>query len=141
MAKIKKVVVDASVAVKWFSSEEHSDKALRLIEMYEKEGADLSAPALLPYEVGNALRYNPGFGIEDVKEALTALDDLQIRLHPLKKDLTTLSIELAFTYGLTIYDSAYMAVAANSGSTVYTADEDLVGKVSQDFVKHISELI
>lgn len=140
MAQIKKVVLDASVVIKWFSFEEYSDKALKLMEMYEEGYVELLAPSLLLYEVINALRYNPGFGIKDVKEALTAIEDLQIRLYPPQKDLMDLSIELAFTYGFTIYDSFYIAVAEISGSTFYTADEEVVRKVSKEFVKHIREL-
>ena len=140
MEKIKKVVLDASIVVKWFSFEEYSDRALKLMEMYGEGDLDLMAPSLLPYEVGNALRYNPGFGIEDVKEALNALEDLQIRLYPPKKDVIDRAIELAFTYGFTIYDSSYIAVAEISGSTYYTADEEVVRKVSKEFVRHISEL-
>lgn len=140
MAEIKKVVLDASVVVKWFSFEEYSDKALRLMEMYEEGDVNLLAPSLLPYEVVNALRYNPGFGIEDVKEAFSALEGLQIRLYPLQKDLIDRAIELAFIYGLTVYDSSYIAVAEISGSTLYTSDEEVVRKVSKEFVKHINEL-
>ena len=61
MAKIKTLVLDASVIVKWFNREEDTEKALELKEQYENGSIDLAEPELLAYELGNSLRYNPQF--------------------------------------------------------------------------------
>jgi predicted nucleic acid-binding protein len=53
-----KIVVDASVAVKWFVEEEFSDLALKLRDMHVNGLVDLVAPSLMPYEVLNALKYS-----------------------------------------------------------------------------------
>jgi len=55
----KKIVVDASVAIRWCNVEQHAQKALAIREDYAKQRIDLVASYLLPYEVGNALRYLP----------------------------------------------------------------------------------
>ena len=78
VAETPKIVVDASVAVSWFTSEEFSDEARLLEQRYETRRLDLLAPNLLLYELGNALRYNPGFGIEGVTRALRDLEGLQL---------------------------------------------------------------
>ena len=46
-----RLVVDASVAVKWFVEEEYTTDAVRLLE----QGHQLYAPRLLASEVGNTL--------------------------------------------------------------------------------------
>jgi predicted nucleic acid-binding protein len=48
---MRRYVVDASVAVKWFVPEIHSAEALRLLSLY----CELLAPDLLPSEFGNIL--------------------------------------------------------------------------------------
>ncbi|MBU2559444.1 type II toxin-antitoxin system VapC family toxin, partial [archaeon] len=57
-----KIVVDASVVAKWFLEEVHSEMAEAIRKDYADGLLDLAAPSLLPYEVLNALRYNPDFG-------------------------------------------------------------------------------
>ena len=74
MAEEKILVVDASVAVKWFNPEPFRDKALKIRESFVEGKIQLEAPALLLYELGNVLRYNPKFGIEEVEASVRAMD-------------------------------------------------------------------
>ena len=53
-----RLVVDASVAVKWLVKEEYSDLAFRLFEGRH----ELYAPRLMASEVGNALSRNARMG-------------------------------------------------------------------------------
>jgi predicted nucleic acid-binding protein len=46
------LVVDASVAVKWYLSEDHTDAAEKLLD----GGFDLHAPELIFTELGNVLK-------------------------------------------------------------------------------------
>ncbi|MEM1980534.1 MAG: type II toxin-antitoxin system VapC family toxin, partial [Candidatus Caldarchaeum sp.] len=69
MEEEKILVLDANVAVKWFNVEPLRKEALTIRSKYASGEIDLIAPDLLHYEVANALRYNPRFGIEDVKTA------------------------------------------------------------------------
>lgn len=50
-----KVVVDASVAVKWVLPEDDTERALRLQEKYQDEQLDVLAPYLVVSEVANVL--------------------------------------------------------------------------------------
>jgi predicted nucleic acid-binding protein len=68
------VVVDASVVVKWFVEEEHTNAALQLRNDYVDRTVDIASPDLLPYEVLNVLRCNPSLGERQLKEIATALD-------------------------------------------------------------------
>jgi predicted nucleic acid-binding protein len=71
---------------------------------------------------------------------LSALEKLQIPTHPLTGELATRTVESAYLYGLTLYDSAYVALAHTVNSTLYTADTELLDKVSKPYVKHITQL-
>ena len=58
-------------------------------------------------------------------------------LYPLEGVLKRLSAEPAFTHGLSLYDSAYEALASGAKSAYFMADEEVVRWVSKPFVKHI----
>ena len=140
MERGKKVVVDASVAVKWFNLEEYSDLADKLKDMHVKGKVILTAPVLILFEVANALRYNPDFGVEDIKNSVNDLLDLQITLFPPGYELMEVATELAYTHGVTIYDACYIALAKLLKTTVYTADEKLTRRVNEPYLRHISEI-
>ncbi|MCD6312977.1 MAG: type II toxin-antitoxin system VapC family toxin [Thaumarchaeota archaeon] len=50
------------------------------------------------------------------------------------------TIELAYRFGITVYDAAYVALAAIKNATFYTADKEMVTEVSSENVKHLSEV-
>ena len=134
------IVIDASVVVKWFVEEEHSRESRLLRDAYVNGLVDLAAPELLPYEVLNALKYSGAFGEDELKEAAQALDDYQLTLYSLKGRLALRAIEVAMRKGLTIYDASYVALAEALSSTMYTADEKLIGRVGEPhLIKHIVE--
>jgi len=67
------VVIDSSIAVKWFSIEDATDKALILRNEYITGKRDLWVSDLLYHEVANALRYKPDF---DEKKLTIPVQDL-----------------------------------------------------------------
>jgi len=140
MEEEKVLVLDATVAVKWFTNEPLRNKALLIRDRYVKGLVDLIAPGLFFYEVANALRYNPRFGIEEVRSALKALEDLGISLYGFEGQLRDTSIELAYRFGITIYDAAYVALAMIRDAVLYTADKEVVVKTSSGNIKHLSEI-
>lgn len=90
---MKRVVVDASVAVKWFLPEIHGEAAARLLEGRHV----LLAPDLLFPEVGNVLwkRVSRGeLSEEDAVAVLEALDAVSIELFP-SRLLMQLALEIA----------------------------------------------
>ena len=134
------VVVDASVITKWFVQEEYSTNALKLRDDYTNRLTDIAAPELLPFEVINALRYNPEFGEKDTKESAKALERYSLWLSPILGKLAEKTIENALKYGITIYDSSYMSLADLESKTFYTADEKLLAKLKDNpCVRHVSE--
>ena len=133
-------VVDASVVLKWFVSEDYSKEAEALREAYANGLIDLAAPSLLPYEVLNALKYSTAFGEDELKEVAEVLDDLQITYYGLQKELAAKAVEIAMRKGVTVYDSSYLALAHRLQTIVYTADERLIRKTRDTrLVEHIAK--
>lgn len=50
------------------------------------------------------------------------------------------SIELAYRYGITVYDAAYIALEILQKATLSTSDKEVVAKIPSPNVKHISEV-
>ena len=132
------VVADASVIVKWFVEEEHTDAALRFREDYLDRVVDVAYPDLLPYEVLNALRYNPVLGERHLKEIAEALDKYSLWLVPLEGELALRCVENAVRHGISVYDAAYISLGQIKETPVYTADRALMNRVQDERVRHIS---
>ena len=141
MERPKKIaVVDASVAVKWFVEEEFTRQALRVIEDYESQYVDIRSMQLMPFEVLNALRYNPELGETEIEKAADALSRLRIALYPVLGDLKELCMKAAFKHGLSVYDASYLSLSRLLNSNLYTADERLIAKTKgEGTVRHIRE--
>ena len=136
----RKVVVDASIAVKWFVEEEYTSEALMLRDAYKEGLVDLIAPSLLPYEILNALKYSGAFGEDELREIASILESLQITLYNIEGRYSATTIMIAMRKGLTIYDASYVALAIDKQATLYTADEKLLKKIADLNVgKHIRE--
>jgi predicted nucleic acid-binding protein len=127
---MKKYVIDASVAVKWYSSLDENDliKADTLLQMHVDGSCELTAPALIVYELANALKFNQNFDGNDVRRGMKDFFALQIGLE-LPYAYMDSAIELAFKHSLTIYDAVYAALSQFLGIPLITADYKFWGKV------------
>jgi len=117
------IVVDASVAVKWFYPEEREAAAQRLIEGGER----LLAPALIRIEVAAALVKKARMGIVSAEVASRILDMWftasggQLVIVPDEQDLPSAS-RLALELQHPVYDCLYLALAQRHDMPLVTAD-------------------
>ena len=132
------VVLDASVVVKWFVKEKYTDAALKAREDYAAGRTDIWSTQFLPFEVLNALRYNPSFGLDELKKAAGALERYRLALNPVLGELAEASVSDAVNFGITFYDAACLSLARMLGRKMYTADERLLAKLAR--VKEASHI-
>ena len=142
---MKIAVVDASVILKWYlSDEEYSQKAIGLLDKYISNKLDFVAPSLLEYEVMNGLIIAQKRGRVEEEKILTAIDgfvNLEIKL----KNLSSLYqrvIHYCKVYNFSAYDASYLSVAEEQGVPMITADERLYNMVKKDlkWVKWIGDI-
>jgi predicted nucleic acid-binding protein len=120
---VSELAVDASVAVKWFLPEVHSDAALRVLERYRP----LAAPDLLLAEVTNVLWKRVRRREATMREArttLAALIKLPLTIYP-SQPLIALALEIADRAERSVYDSLYVALAVWRRYPLVTADRRL----------------
>jgi predicted nucleic acid-binding protein len=116
------LVIDASVAVKWFTEEAGTSAAVRLRDSHIAGRVNLVAPDLLFYEVLNALRYK-GVAEDILKGYVQDLVDLQMDLIPPNQHLMEKTVLNSLRFDLTVYDAAYLTLAHLLGSKLVTADK------------------
>lgn len=113
-------VVDASVAIKWFLPEVHSEAAARLL----RRAYRLLAPDLIWAEFGNALWKKWRRKEIEANVAQGILQDF--RRFPVDVHGSDLLVqtawEIAVEFELTVYDSLYLALAQRTGCSLVTAD-------------------
>jgi predicted nucleic acid-binding protein len=120
---MEKLIIDSSVAVKWFSTEKDTDKALRLRDRHVSGEIELVATPLLFCEVVNALRYKPDFDYNKLIKAIRSIYRLYMHVEPITEDLLIKGSEIAFEGDVATYDSIPVALAVLYGTVCITADE------------------
>ncbi|MEM2585199.1 MAG: type II toxin-antitoxin system VapC family toxin, partial [Thermoproteota archaeon] len=109
---MERIVIDASVAVKWFVPEKDSDKALKLRELYLNGALEIVAPTLIYYEVANALRFHPYYRLseKELLKATSALKNMQIAIEPTVKTWRK-AFEISALDKVSVYDAIYLATS------------------------------
>ncbi|AXG09689.1 type II toxin-antitoxin system VapC family toxin [Haloplanus rubicundus] len=133
------VVVDTSTVVKWYIPEQHHEQARALRDEFLNGKHDLCAPALMPFEAVNALKYSGHYDGERLHEAANSLDNYGIEL--VSFGSVGPIAEIANTVDITAYDAAYVALAVERDGIAYTADgnllQELDGSEYEGTVAHI----
>lgn len=136
------LVVDASVAIKWFKQEADSAAARSLFA-----GSDvLVAPELIVAEVGNACWKASRLRLmtpAQVDAAAAALPRCFASLLPLAPSAAR-AAEIARALDHPVYDAFYIALAEREGAPLVTADQRLCKAVAgtgwDALVRHLSHI-
>ena len=126
------LVVDASIAVKWFVPESDSVAADALID----SGEALIAPDIVLIEAANAfwkITVRREMAAEQADAALAALANGVLSLHP-SAGLVADALRLASSLEHPVYDCLYVALAEREGASLVTADERTYGTVRRSGV-------
>ena len=123
MARLS-LVIDASIAVKWFSTLEEANvpQAVDILDRCTKGQIDLLVPALLYYEVSNALVYKKVLSNEKVRLSIAGLFSLGMQTIHTDTDFMLMSAGLARQFGITVYDACYVALAQRLDCPLVTAN-------------------
>src|SRR5215208_2990501 len=137
------IVLDASVAVKLVFPEQHSDRALALLNAAIQTGDTVLAPPLLPFEVANAIRQRmirQGLALPRADQIMTRFLAFPILLTA-PAGLYNQAITLADAHNLpAAYDAHYVALAQSQSCDLWTDDQRLIRTVggSLSFVRAIA---
>jgi predicted nucleic acid-binding protein len=131
---VKRVVIDASVALKWrLRDEEATLQADALLDDFLADKMALLTPTLFDYEITNALKVAVTMRRISESEAMAAMADFQqytITRYDFQA-VQSLAFQLPYQYQRSAYDGAYLALAQSQGLWFYTGDRRLCNAVGQ----------
>ncbi len=127
------LVIDASIAVKWYLSEDHTGEAERLLN----GDFDLHAPELIFSELGNVLWKKCRAGDVDSAESLLIAENFLERDITYHRLATLLAPALtgANVFGQAVYDWIYLALAISLNTKFVTADRRFYRSLRQTTYK------
>ena len=135
---MRRCVLDASVAAKWFlpaPGETLTQEALQLLEGYVEGDTRFLVPDLFWPEFGNILWKAVRLGRisrESAEDALAALEARKIPTSP-SSPLLRDAFAIAATFDRTVYDCTYVALSVATNAPLVTADERLVNSLAARF--------
>lgn len=136
------IIIDSSVALKWFfPEEEYSSEALEIKKYFTEKEIVISVPILFFYEVGNVLKSSVKSSIIDSGEARISYEKFTYAEFIMysSKELFKDAFEKADSFDITFYDASYLVLAEYLKIPFYTADEKLLKKAKGKYVYHLKE--
>lgn len=129
------LIVDASVAIKWFVSEPQADQARAILAMDDV----LFAPS---HAVGEVLVRHVRHEEMTFTQMDLALTTFLTRVRFVSApDLVRKAAEIAVEIKASVYDTIYVGAAHELGFPLVTADEALIGKIGLGrWARHIIKL-
>ena len=123
-----RLIVDASIAVKWAVDEDGHGDAVALV----LAGHELLVPDFVFVEVGNALWKKVRRSEIDFDQAIAAAREIRIAFSELLPtvELTDRALAIALELNHPIYDCVYIAAAEEHDALLVTADKRLVKAVA-----------
>lgn len=133
---VERIVIDASVALKWYLPEEDNAAEADLLAVdFFKSKKELLVPTLFDYEIINTLKVAVArnrISEADALAAITRFQLLKIERHDFLP-LQDATFRLALRYQRSAYDAAYLALAEANNTKLYTGDKRLFNAVNNVF--------
>ncbi len=129
------LVIDVSVAVKWFlpkRDEDLVDQAMELLARYRDAKLRFLVPDLFWAEFGNVMWKAVRVGRctrEIAKDSIAEIKTLGLPTVP-SQILIEQALSLALSFNRSVYDSLYVALAMESAAQLVTADEKLANALA-----------
>jgi len=139
----KKIVIDASIGIKWFKfeNENNLENALFLREKILNNEITVFIPDLFLYEILNTLLLNTSFTADELNEALNTIYLMELQIINSDKDLLKRALSISYNYKVTYYDSLYISLAEVSNALLVTEDKKILSlREKFDFIKLIEEV-
>ena len=139
----KEIIIDASIGVKWFSSEneEKINLAIQLIEKHFIQKIELHVPNLFIFEVLNSLIYKNAFHENEINNIYHSLKLMHLKIIVPDDSIIKRAINLSVNLKLSYYDSIYVALAQEMRAPLITDDKKILSHSDKiEFIKSLDYL-
>ena len=133
------MIIDTSVAVKWFYDEAETSRALRIFEGIMGHTIRATVPDLLFYEFANVLKTKGKADRIQTDGTLAILHELPWTVIEPNQHFMSHALQVAEQYGISVYDASYVALAFEWEVPLITSDERLAQKVGAPTIQLLNE--
>ena len=138
------VIVDASVALKWYLDDEDlGTKALNILNLYIANKINITAPSLIEYEVMNGLKIAQKRGRIDEDTLHTGIEGFfNLEITVFNASFFSDKVpDIVNAYDISSNDACYLALGEKEKTPFVTADKVLYNKVHKKlkYVKWLGE--
>lgn len=132
---MKELVLDASVAIKWFIKEEGDAWAKRLLRSFRSGSLEVYVPQIFFFEISNIASLHTEIPIDSAGRFLESLFSLGLKTENVTGEYMKDVIKTSRQHHISAYDASYVALAQVLKADLITADKKLKEKVNLPFVK------
>lgn len=132
------VIIDTSVAYKWFIDEEPKEitiAARALLKRFLKRKEKILCPDLILYELANTLAYKPKLRDVEINSIWSKLSDINLPIANPTQHFMKKCIDFSVQYRVSVYDASYAILALEKNCILLTADSKFAKKINLPFVK------
>jgi len=133
------IIIDSSVAIKWYLPDETDDKALKIQDGFRSKSILIAVPILFFYEVGNILKTTSKslrINNEDALVVFKSLLELDFISYS-SKELFKTALEKSINLDISYYDASYIALAEYLQIPFYTSDQKLLQRTNSILIKNL----
>jgi predicted nucleic acid-binding protein len=129
-----KRVLDTSVIVKWFFSEEGTDRAEKFLVELESEGGVVLVPSSFFYELSSVLWVKRREGLDEGGASSVWEEVVRLPLIVVDWiDVVPQALTFGFRHEVSPYDAAFVVLAQREQCDFVTADGPLWRKLHQEY--------
>lgn len=125
---MKSVIIDASVALKWFFDEELKEVAEDIFDQIETRKIKAIVPEIFYFEMSNICSMKSRRKLAEPALVMTYFSkilDIGLERH-LHETIADVALEYSLQMEVSVYDASYLALAEIYGAPLVTADKKLV---------------
>ena len=141
---MNKIVLDASVGVKWFLEEKYQKQALSLRDRIFHKEIEAIVPDIFYLELANVFQKEVRKKVIKFKEAQDNLEivmEISLKRH-IQEDLFDIALDNALIFQISAYDALYLSLAEIYMAPLITADEELYKRCRRrfDFIEYLGDM-
>lgn len=130
------IVIDSSLAFKWFNSNEaDADKAIAVWQDHVDGKIPIVVPDLIVYELANAWATKTALSLKEIKDNLDAFFESKLEIVYISANIINEAVAFSRKYQVSVYDSIYVVLAKEKKCLLITADKRLTEKIDLLFVR------
>ncbi|MBL7150742.1 type II toxin-antitoxin system VapC family toxin [Candidatus Microgenomates bacterium] len=119
---MRKIVLDTSVIIKWFTKEIKSSDAKVYLEGFREGKYQIVLPELAKYELGNAILKGKKFSFYKARKIFSTFYSFPLIFVEENESQSLLTYKTAQKLNITYYDASFLALAKQEKATLITAN-------------------